>query len=292
LDFSLIGERIQELRKQIGLSQGKLGEGICTQAQISKIENGEVYPYANTLFLLSKKLGVDCNYFFDIGSTPNLDYVQEAIDKMDSLRAKQGYEQLYKLVLSLEKSPVFLKDINLMQYVLWHKGICLFELHGSYDTAVDTLSQAMELTGDEEIWSETKIQIGLSITAIQFTNNNLLSAMDFALMVNRKLEQLPVVKNKTIQVKIYYHIARIYSRLKECLDSIEMCKKGIDYCIEKEILYLFGELHYQIGYNYELLGERDLAIHYLTESLFLFKTKRNNRHVEFIEGKLRTLKSN
>ena len=52
MDFSAVGKKIKELRKQIGLSQEELAEGICTQAQISKIEKGVVYPYATTLSLI------------------------------------------------------------------------------------------------------------------------------------------------------------------------------------------------------------------------------------------------
>ncbi|MDQ7861564.1 helix-turn-helix transcriptional regulator [Peribacillus frigoritolerans] len=38
--FFAVGQKIKELRKQIGLSQEELATGICTQAQISKIEKG------------------------------------------------------------------------------------------------------------------------------------------------------------------------------------------------------------------------------------------------------------
>ncbi|MED3909921.1 helix-turn-helix transcriptional regulator [Peribacillus simplex] len=38
MDFFAVGQKIKELRKQIGLSQEELASGICTQAQISKIE--------------------------------------------------------------------------------------------------------------------------------------------------------------------------------------------------------------------------------------------------------------
>ena len=43
MDFSIIGQRIRELRKSLKLSQEELAEGICTQAQISKIEKGDVF---------------------------------------------------------------------------------------------------------------------------------------------------------------------------------------------------------------------------------------------------------
>lgn len=58
-----IGSVMRDLRKMAGLTQQELSRDICTQAQISKIENGEEYPSSITLYKISKRLGVDVNYF-------------------------------------------------------------------------------------------------------------------------------------------------------------------------------------------------------------------------------------
>ncbi|WP_399208034.1 helix-turn-helix domain-containing protein [Sutcliffiella rhizosphaerae] len=59
LNPKLIGDKIKELRINAGYSQRELADGICPQAQISKIERGSVFPIANTLFHISEKVGVD-----------------------------------------------------------------------------------------------------------------------------------------------------------------------------------------------------------------------------------------
>ncbi len=58
-----LGEKIQFLRKNSFMSQKDLGEGICTQAFISQIEQGKIAVSAEVLYQLSKKLGVDTSYF-------------------------------------------------------------------------------------------------------------------------------------------------------------------------------------------------------------------------------------
>jgi transcriptional regulator with XRE-family HTH domain len=75
MDYALIGKKIKELRKIVGLTQSELAEEICTQALISRIEKGDIYPSATAIYQISKKLGVDVNYFFEIGTTPRLDYI-------------------------------------------------------------------------------------------------------------------------------------------------------------------------------------------------------------------------
>ncbi|WP_406686207.1 helix-turn-helix domain-containing protein, partial [Rossellomorea vietnamensis] len=65
MDYSIIGKKIKELRQEVNITQGELAEGICTQALISRIEKGETDPNATALYQISKRLGVDVNYFFE-----------------------------------------------------------------------------------------------------------------------------------------------------------------------------------------------------------------------------------
>jgi transcriptional regulator with XRE-family HTH domain len=66
MNYSIIGNKIKELRQVVDITQGELADGICTQALISRMEKGDIYPNATTLYQISKKLGVDVNYFVSI----------------------------------------------------------------------------------------------------------------------------------------------------------------------------------------------------------------------------------
>ncbi|MFP3340016.1 helix-turn-helix transcriptional regulator, partial [Micrococcus sp. SIMBA_131] len=84
-----------------------LAEGICTQALISRIEKGDIYPSATALYQISVKLGVDVNYFFEIGTTPRLDYIMEVEKQLRYLRVYRKYEEMMDLVRVEEKNPLF-----------------------------------------------------------------------------------------------------------------------------------------------------------------------------------------
>ena len=63
-----LGDTLRELRKQKGLSQEDLAEGICSPVSISRIENGNQIPSQPVLEALLEKLGTGlyqiCNVYY------------------------------------------------------------------------------------------------------------------------------------------------------------------------------------------------------------------------------------
>ncbi len=99
-----IGKKISELRKEMNLTQGELASGICTQSLISLIERGESDPSAELLYQITKRLGVDVNYFFEIGSTTRLDYVNEVEKQLRRTRIFYQYNEMMEIVAAEEKT--------------------------------------------------------------------------------------------------------------------------------------------------------------------------------------------
>lgn len=68
-----IGDKVKQKRRELGISQGKLGEKLgITFQQVQKYENGKNRISASTLFQISKIFGVNFSYFvegFDKNST-------------------------------------------------------------------------------------------------------------------------------------------------------------------------------------------------------------------------------
>lgn len=59
----MIGDYIYELRKQRGLTQEELAEGICTTGTLSRIENGSRTPSSGTYEALMQRLGASTGLF-------------------------------------------------------------------------------------------------------------------------------------------------------------------------------------------------------------------------------------
>ncbi|RDI40149.1 helix-turn-helix domain-containing protein [Falsibacillus pallidus] len=292
MDFSVIGKKIRELRKLMGLSQEELAEGICTQAQISKIEKGDVYPYASTLYLIAQRLGLDVNYFFDIGTTPRIDYVQEVEEVLGSARRRMSYSEMLEIVKSEEKNPLFTQNKKNQQLLLWHKGIAAYILNKkNRDWSISCLKDAISMTqSSEKVFSEREIEIYLSLGTIYSEEGDFDAALNIYKLAKEHLELLPYVKDVSIKPKLFYNIARAYTRQERFEESIEHCKEAINYCIKKDNLYCLGELHYHLGYNYELENKIMLAIKYFEKALFIFKLQKDEKYIAFISDKIDKLK--
>ncbi len=285
VDFLAIGKKIKELRKVYGLSQKELAKGICTQAQVSKIEKGDVYPYAPTLYLISQRLGVDVNYFFDIGRTPRLDYVQEVSRQLKIARRNLDYETIEEIVKTEMKNPLFAENRLHLQELLWHKGIYEYTLHEKKDQALATLDEAISLTFDK-IWNEREIEISLSKGIIYFEEEQYDEALNVYTPAKENLALITHVQDDTIMSRLMYNTARTYTRLGRFKDSNQNCYDAIDWCIERDNLYLLGELHYQVGYNYELQQNYRRAKACMERALIIFELQKDEKYINYIKGKI------
>lgn len=59
-----IGTRLKKLRQKKKITQQELSRNICSQAEISKIENGKNSPTIELLQDVAKKLRVPVSFFF------------------------------------------------------------------------------------------------------------------------------------------------------------------------------------------------------------------------------------
>ncbi|PFG04645.1 helix-turn-helix domain-containing protein [Bacillus sp. es.034] len=291
MDYSVIGKKIKELRKVVGLTQGELAEGICTQALISRIEKGDIYPSATSLYQISKKLGVDVNYFFEIGLTPRLDYVREVERQLKKLRVKLKYDEILEIVKTEEKNPLFLKDETNLQLLYWHKGIYVNEVEKNKDEALIILERALSLTyNQKKAMSEREMNIMISMGILEFSRRNHERALEIYEDVNAALTYNDQLSDKSIKTRLLYNIARVLTRLGKYRESTRYCEEGIRWIIEEENLYGFAQLNYHIGYNLELEEKYGEALPYLVKAALLFDIQYNTTLSTFIEGKIEELK--
>jgi transcriptional regulator with XRE-family HTH domain len=287
MDYSLIGKKMKELRKVVGLTQGDLAEGICTQALISRMEKGDIYPSAAALYQIALKLGVDVNYFFEIGTNPRLDYILEVEKQFRTLRDDRKFEEMIDLVKAEEKNPLFYKDKEKLQLLYWHKGIYTYEVRKDPDEALSLLHQAYSMTAHEKkAMSEREMQIISSIGTIHNSLHNHESALDYYQQVETAMKTTGQLQNKSIKTRLYYNKARILTRLGRYEESTSYCRKGLKWCFEEESLWGIGELHYQIGYNYELQDDLEKALTYFQKALNMFDLKNDEVYTSFIKNKI------
>ncbi|OIU69667.1 helix-turn-helix domain-containing protein [Rossellomorea aquimaris] len=286
MDYSAIGKKIRELRKEVGLTQGELSEDICTQALISRIEKGDIYPSAATLYQISKKLGVDVNYFFEIGSTPRLDYIKEVERQLRNLRIKLKYSEMMDVVKVEENNPLFYKDPANLQMLLWHKSIYIFEVEKNHTKAIELLKEAYKLTASpKKVGSEREIEILMTLGSFEFNLGSLEKSMTIYGQVQEELKALELLNDKSIKTRLLYNIARVLTRSEKYAESTNYCQEGIRWCVEEEHFWGLGELYYHIGHNFDQEGKYDEALPYIEKAMIIFEMRNNHGYHSFILNK-------
>jgi transcriptional regulator with XRE-family HTH domain len=286
VDYSIIGKKIKELRKVVGITQGELAEGICTQALISRIEKGDIYPSATALYQVSKKLGVDVNYFFEIGTTPRLDYVQEVEKQLRKLRVKHYYEEMIDIVKVEERNPNFTQSESNMQLLLWHRAIYTQEVLNDKNMARSLLHDALQLTYDtKKALSEREMEILLSIGNIDFSEEDYEGSLNFYEQVKNGLSASEHLHDKAIKTRLLYNLARLYTRTGDYIESNKYCMEAIRWSIDEENMYGLGHIHYHVGYNYELMKQYENALPYLDKAILIFELQDEHIYINYINKK-------
>jgi transcriptional regulator with XRE-family HTH domain len=291
MDYSVIGTKIKEMRKMVGLTQGDLAEGICTQALISRIEKGDIYPSATALYQIAVKLGVDINYFFEIGTTPRLDYIREVERQLKYLRDTWNYNGMIDVVKTEEKNPLFYKDNDKLQLLFWHKAIYLYEEKKEIESAFTLLHKAYYLTAHpKKAMTEREMQILSTIGTFHASLHHHDEALEYYHQVETAIKTTEHLQEKVIKTKLFCSKARVLTRCGRLKESTAYCLEAIKWCFEEELLWGIGELHYQIGYNYELMNDIENALFYMERALHMFELRDEKVHIDFVGKKMEKLR--
>ncbi|WP_018923466.1 helix-turn-helix domain-containing protein [Salsuginibacillus kocurii] len=272
MNYQWIGFNIRYYRKLRGLTQKELANGICTQAQISKIEKGEVIPLSSTIFEIAQRLCLDVNYFFDKSLYETTDYISVLMSEIRRLIRDRAYEELLQLI-DKENEQLFHENDYTKQFVLWHKGICIIHVQENYPYALKVLEEALNLTyTDADLISEQEIEILNSIGIAYDLNEEYEKAEK---TYEKAINSWKYVPNIDVRVKIrvLYNLSKVKKYIGDIEGSKKTAEEAIRLCIREEQLYLLGELHYQVG-SCQLLEQQKAGIATIEQGIHILTAQR------------------
>ncbi|QED49683.1 helix-turn-helix domain-containing protein [Cytobacillus dafuensis] len=289
LDGYLFGEMLQSFRQFKNLTVEELAEGICTEEELISFEKERAYPTLDVLYKIAIKLEVELTHFLDIASKSTVSYPNAVIQIIEKYKRERNYEAINTIVQQEKSNPLF-NQKPLKQYLMWNQGICAFYLDGNPDKAFDTLSKAIAITNPRRSsLSEREIEILISIGIIFYETQNYRSAITIFLEALNNIEKLPYIKNMKGKLRILFGLSQALTEIGEYKESLTYCHKGLNLCINEELLYLLNEFHYQIGENNIKMGEIEKGKEYLEECLHLLKLERKTKIQKIIEGEIEKL---
>lgn len=286
-----IGQVIYDLRIQMNISQHELAKGICSQSFISRIEKGEISPSAELLYFLSKKLGVDINYYFKNKLNPRLDYQQSFCRQIRDHVKRAAYEPIRELIKIESKNPYFNSD-EMKQFIIWHQGICAYHLDGDFYGAIMYLNKAFNISGvKKKKLNERQLEIAISMANIYNEEKCYEEAVKYYnLAINRLNEIKGFIDNK-ILIRALYNYSKLLYRIDRDKEAVENSSTAIQLCLEIESNYLLGNLLYQNGLSLEKLGEIEKALHKIEDAYSVFRIQNNHSFSSHVIKKVNKLKT-
>lgn len=284
-----LGIKIKDLRKKVGLTQKELAEGICTQAQISNIENGELNISSILLYNLCEKMGVGMDYFFDITSSKKDERILSVKDLIRKLIRKRDYQSIF-YIISKEKDNYHKLNIYDKQFFLWHEGICDFYVNNEADLAIKKLENAIDLTNpNKKNYTQREIEILNSIAIILSEEVKHEEALEKFEQALHHFGKLATGNNENIKIRILYGLSKCLTDIEDYKKSLHYSKLGRQICLESQTLYLLGEFLYQIGRNYILMSNIKTGENYMNQAISLFKIQDNYKFADLIISELEEL---
>ena len=286
--MTTLAEKFRLKRKELGLSQSSLAEGLCEQSQISKIERGHFIPSADLLFKLSQRLEVPLDYFFNeqIEVKSNLSNFKHLSSRLLDDRNYDDLEYLYKI--ELDRSTFLTLEDRM--YLEWIKAIIDF-----YKSDLKTESISLL----EKILSKVSSKSLIYLKALNTLSN-------FYSLVGREqdyeanyslLMKLYQTKNLEHQEFLFGYISVRYNyahylvskekyneAIQEALETIELCKA-------KQTSHQLAPLLILVGNAGAQFLDKEQVKNYYIEARELCKIYNNPLMLMKIENYLKELDS-
>ena len=282
LGMPFLGDRIKHLRKKMGVSQEALCARVCSQSEISRIENNKIIPSSYVVQKISEKLGVSIEYFYRDSIDQRNEYLNEVKRQLDRARRYRDYQEIQS-ILRYESNNLLLKQDKFMEkYFNWHNGIVLYHLHEDKNKALKTLMDSTNLFEDY-LSSELDIEIHNSIGIILRNEQELERAATYLEKALRSINEFPFINKSRLFSKVSYNLSKVYTDIGLLEKSLSLCNNGIKHCKNNEDLFLFAEFHYQAGRNWLKVGNEKLGLSNWKKAIEILKLEGKQQFVDIIE---------
>lgn len=284
--MTILAEKFRIKRKELGLSQHVLAEGICEQSQISKIERGHFIPSADLLFKLSQRLEVPLDYFFNeqIEVKSNLSNFKHLSARLLDDRNYDDLEYLYKIEID-RNTFLPLED---RMYLEWIKAIIDFYKLNLQNEAISSLEKVLS-----KISSKKLIYLKVLNTLSNFYSI-VGREQDYEANYSLLME-LYQTKNLEYQeflfgyIRVRYNYAhyllskeKYNEALQEALETIEICKA-------RQTSYQLAPLLILVGNAGSQFLDKEQVKNYYIEARELCKIYNNPLMLMKIENYLKQL---
>lgn len=249
--MELNGAKFREIRREKGLSQIDLSEGICTQATISLIENSNRIPKLEILNQLVDRLDVPLNAIL-------------VVDRVDNGLLEQVTNSLYQnklgevnhLIDEIDPNCLDGDDLTRYYYLVGFKEL----RQGHYDDAIYNLGLVLTQLSVNSSRQDYWPAVYYGFAAAYSRKGDYNKAQE---MVDRSMKDLPHfmegARHRNYGFWLAISVAQLQLELDQPDKSLQVCRAIIKVALNKRQLSPLGKAYHVMGQVNLSQGDSQLA---------------------------------
>lgn len=265
-----LGDKMKKRRKEIGMTQIGLAEGICTQAMVSRLEQRKVRPSRELMEKLAERLQVPISYFYGEDSLESTNTKSKQLIKM--IRKHLERREYDSIVYLVEMNEALINHSAGEDKLFfgWIEGV----LYAYRDSNLDKALQHLLFIEEGTKKGELRVEIIDSIGNLYLEKEDYFQAEVF---YKKGFESFNEWMNHQTKAKLLLNYALCFSKQKKYRLSLDKTLQGLELLIANNTLYLLGDFFYQKGYCLEHLHQFESAIKSYQNAHFVFEIQQNDR---------------
>lgn len=242
-----IGLALRRLRKKHNLTQKDLANGICSQAEISKIESGTHSPTVDLLFALSRRLQVPITVFLD--HTEQQSSMRLIDDSLLTRFRNKDFNAIFSETKALIEYSTNNIELSLLYKYYFH--LCAYRLNKTdFRTCIIELQNLSDKYSTIYYSPDMIVRIKAAIANIYYENKSYKHSLRvYEEILRLNFDNDEMVLNK---IRIQYNFSKILIELKKPETALTYVNDGIEKSIKFKDMSLLGQLLFQKGACLEL----------------------------------------
>lgn len=288
-----IGEVIKRKRKELGLTQEELCEGICEPSTISRIESGKQVPAKNKLDALLQRLDLPGDRYYALLSKNELEIsnLQSQIISCNvSKNKRDGLQYLEKL------EEIVSEDDHLIRQFILRSKVALGYLDGedirpyTFDEKEKMLFEALYLTVpkfdieeiDKNYYTVEEIKIINQIALNYSDAGQNKKAIDVYNQLLKYIEKhlMNLKESNGLVILISYNCSRSLYLEKRYEESIAAANLGLEVSIEERCTSCLGGLLSVLGHAFHAEGRLEESKKYFYQSFYIYSVLHDDINIE------------
>lgn len=250
--MKLRGDQLKTFRKNKGLSQKQLAQGICTQATISLIEKNNKVPGMTILAQLCARLGISLAQIL----VDENQVLTDVFTTIDRLILQKHYDaatdQLNNIGIKQLQSRY---DKQRYYYFL---GMLQLEQNKDYDEALFNFELVLQQfsVADDDIY---QIMTTIAVGTAWFYKDDGNQAKKFANQASELLQVNVSINDARQLIASYVSLAQLYQLLDDTGTTLELVNHALELCRHNETLFLLDEVYLKLANCYFAMGQVETA---------------------------------